>query len=146
MLQEANSAKEMQTHLTEYDRMTEFNKRIAELRAKSEEFTSKIELARTLPAQILAEAKLPLENMTTDGDAVLIGDLPVSNLSEGEKLQLCVDVAVKNQKGLQIVLIDGVEKLSVVNREALFERCKKANVQFIATRTTDDKDLTVIEL
>jgi len=146
LLAEANAAKEMQTHLTEYDRMTEFNKRIAEFRAKSDEFTSKIELARTLPAQILAEAKLPLDNMTTDGDSVLIGNLPVSNLSEGEKLQLCVDVAVKNNKGLQIVLIDGVEKLSVVNREALFERCKKANVQFIATRTTDDKDLTVIEL
>lgn len=146
LLAEANAAKQMQSHLSEYDRMTSFNEKISELRAKSEEFTAKIELARTLPAQILAEAKLPLSNMSTDGDCVLIDSLPVSNLSEGEKLQLCVDVAVKNNKGLQIVLIDGVEKLSIVNREALFDRCKKANVQFIATRTTDDKDLTVIEL
>ena len=84
--------------------------------------------------------------MTVDGSNVLINGLPFNNLSEGEKLNLCVDVAMKNEKGLQIVLIDGVEKLSSNNRAALFNKCKNAGLQFIATRTTDDSELTVVEL
>ena len=84
--------------------------------------------------------------MSIDGTDVLIEGLPVSNLSEGEKLNLCVDIAMQNKKGLQIVLLDGVEKLSTVNRYALFDRCRKAGLQFIATRTTDDNELTVVEL
>ena len=146
LLDEAEAAKNMQAHLPEYDRMVKMNTEIDELKKKSDDFTAKIELARTLPAQILAEAKLPLENMTTDGDSVLINNLPISNLSEGEKLKLCVDVAIQNKKGLQIILIDGVEKLSLINREELFRHCKEAGLQFIASRTTDDKELTVIEL
>lgn len=143
---EADTAGKMKIHLSEYERMTKINDEIDSLRAKSSEFTEKIELARTLPAEILNEAELPLENMTTDGKIVLINGLPISNLSEGEKLNLCVDVAIKNDKGLQIVLIDGVEKLSSKNRAALFAKCKTAGLQFIATRTTDEPELTVIEL
>ena len=86
--------------------------------------------------QIASEANMPLGEMSIDGDQVLIkkpnGDLPISNLSEGEKLDLCVDIALKNKTGLQIVLIDGVEKLSPVNRQHLYDRCKASGLQFIA--------------
>ena len=72
--------------------------------------------------------------------------MPVSNLSEGEKLDLCIDVAIQNPAGLQIILIDGVEKLSTEMRERLYSKCKEKGLQFISTRTTDSKELTVIEL
>ena len=143
---EAETANKMKIHLSEYDRMTKINDEIDTLKDKAQEFTDKIELARSLPATILKEVKLPLENMSVDGSNVLINDLPISNLSEGEKLNLCVDVAIKNKDGLQIVLIDGVEKLSSINRANLFAKCKQSGLQFIATRTTDDEELTVLEL
>lgn len=31
-------------------------------------------------------------------------------------------------------------------REGLYKKCKDKGLQFIATRTTDEEDLTVIEL
>lgn len=148
--EEADTALKMKQVLPQYNKMLAMNTELAELQAVSDEFTRKIELARTLPATILAEANLPLGEMSIDGDTILIkkpnGALPISNLSEGEKLDLCVDIALKNKTGLQIVLIDGVEKLSPVNRQHLFERCKASGLQFIATRTTDDSELTVVEL
>lgn len=148
--EEAQAALKMKQVLPQYNKMLAMNTELAELQEISNEFTRKIELARTLPATILAKANLPLGEMSIDGDQVLIkkpnGDLPISNLSEGEKLDLCVDIALKNKTGLQIVLIDGVEKLSPVNREHLFARCKASGLQFIATRTTDDNQLTVVEL
>jgi exonuclease SbcC len=148
--EEADTALKMKQQLPQYNKMMQMNKELADLQAASDEFTRKIELARTLPATILAEANMPLGEMSIDGDQVLIkkpnGELPISNLSEGEKLDLCVDIALKNKSGLQIVLIDGVEKLSPVNRQHLYDRCKASGLQFIATRTTDDSELTVVEL
>lgn len=148
--EEAKEALKMKQQLPQYNKMLAMNNELAELQATSDEFTRKIELARTLPATILAEANMPLGEMSIDGDQVLIkkpnGDLPISNLSEGEKLDLCVDIALKNKTGLQIVLIDGVEKLSPVNRQHLYDRCKASGLQFIATRTTADNELTVVEL
>lgn len=143
---EIDTANSMKIHLSEHERMLKINEEIDKLKAKASELTAKIELARTLPADILKGSDCPLKNMSIDGTDVLINGLPVSNLSEGEKLNLCVDIAMQNKKGLQIVLLDGVEKLSTVNRYALFDRCRKAGVQFIATRTTDDSELTVVEL
>lgn len=148
--EEAKEALKMKQQLPQYNKMLAMNNELAELQADSDEYTRKIELARTLPATILAEANMPLGEMSIDGDQVLIkkpnGDLPISNLSEGEKLDLCVDIALKNKTGLQIVLIDGVEKLSPVNRQHLYDRCKASGLQFIATRTTADNELTVVEL
>ena len=63
-----------------------------------------------------------------------------------EKLQLCIDVAVQNPVGLQIILIDGTENLTSENREKLYEKCREKGLQMIATRTTEDDELTVYEL
>ena len=67
-------------------------------------------------------------------------------LSEGEKLDLCIDVAIQNPNGLNIILIDGVEKLATDLREKLYQKCKNKGLQFIATRTTDDDTMTVVTL
>ena len=56
------------------------------------------------------------------------------------------DVALSKPNSLQIILIDGAEKLSEKNRLALYEKCKEKGLQFIATRTTDSDDLEVTYL
>ena len=61
-------------------------------------------------------------------------------------MDLCVSVAAQKENQLQLILIDGVEKLSSENRTKLYDKCRSKGIQFIATRTTDDKDLSVIEL
>ena len=119
---------------------------IEELSKKSASYTEKIEKARNLPGEILEKSEIPIEGLSVKDGIPLINGLPVSNLSEGEKLLLCIDVAAQNHGGLQIILIDGVEKLSEENRNKLYARCREKDLQFIATRTDDSSDLTVIEL
>ena len=116
------------------------------LKEESNLLTARIEKARSLPGEILETAKIPIAGLTIKDGVPLINGLPVSNLSDGEKLDLCIDVAIQKPNGLQIILIDGVEKLSTPVREALYKKCKDKGLQFIATRTTDDEDLTVITL
>lgn len=141
--EEVRTAEVMKQHLNEYHRMMSLQEECEELKGRSDEFTRKIELARNLPGEILETATLPVEGLTVEGGIPLIHGLPVSNLSEGEKLNLCVDVALAKPNNLQIILIDGAEKLSDDNRQKLYTKCKDKGLQFIATRTTNDNELEV---
>lgn len=143
---EISEAEEMIKHLNEYNRMVDMQNEIADLQAKSDEYTEKIELARKLPGKILETATLPVEGLTVENGIPLINGLPVSNRSDGELLELCVDIAINNPSGLQIILIDGAEKLDDESRNRLYARCKEKGLQFIATRTTNDNELIVTEL
>jgi DNA repair exonuclease SbcCD ATPase subunit len=146
MQAEVKTAEEMKKHLNEYKRMKSMQDELETLEEHSKALTSKIELARELPGEILKTATIPVKGLTVKDGIPLIHGLPVSNLSEGEQLQLCVDVALSKPNSLQIILIDGAEKLSEKNRLALYEKCKEKGLQFIATRTTDSDDLEVTYL
>ena len=141
--EEVSVAEDMRRHLNEYMRMKDMQNELEELKKSSDEYTRKIELARSLPGVILETAKLPIEGLTVEGGIPLIHGLPVANLSEGEQLSLCVDVAISKPNGLQIILIDGTEKLSSENREKLYSKCRDKGIQFIATRTTDSTEMEV---
>lgn len=141
--QTAETAEAMKAHLNEYKRMLTMQGEVDDFKAISDELTRKIELARKLPGEILRTASIPVDGLTVEGGIPLIHGLPISNLSEGEKLSLCVDVALSKPNALQIILIDGAEKLSDQNREALYARCKAHGLQFIATRTTNNDELEV---
>lgn len=143
---EINEAETMMKHLNEYKRMTTMQGEIDELKEKADDYTAKIELARELPGTILETATLPVEGLTVENGIPLINGLPISNRSDGELLELCVDIAINNPSGLQIILIDGAEKLDDISRNKLYTKCKEKGLQFIATRTTNDDELLVTEL
>ena len=143
---EINTAKDMQRYLNEYHRMTDMQADVENLQKRSDALTEKIELARKLPGQILKEAKIPIKGLSVKDGKPLVNGLPLSNLSDGEKLDLCVDVAISNPKGLQIILIDGAERLDDKSRAALYAKCKAKGLQFIATRTDNSDELKITEM
>lgn len=144
--EEIDGAEKMKAHLNEYRRMMSLAEDVEQLGEASKELTRKIELARTLPGKILETATIPVDGLTVKDGIPLINGMPISNLSDGEKLDLCVDVAISKPAGLQIILIDGIERLSDVNRKRLYDKCKAKGIQFIATRTTDDAEMQVTAL
>jgi hypothetical protein len=143
---QAERIEEMKGHINEYRRMEGLQAEVEALQQESEELTEKITKARTLPGEILQTANIPIKGLSVKDGTPLINGLPISNLSDGEKLDLCIDVAIQKPNGLQIVLIDGVEKMATELRGRLYKKCKDKELQFIATRTTDSDDLTVVEL
>ena len=109
------------------------------------ELTKKIELARDLPGEILKIAKLPIEGLTVKNGLALVNGVPVSGLSEGEKLMLCIDITLAKENNLKLILLDGVEKLSEENREKVYKKCIDSGLQFIATRTDNSNELIIRE-
>lgn len=146
LVAEINEAEAMKKHLNEYQRMVRMQEEIQKMIVQSEELTRKIELARDLPGEILKTATIPIDGLTVVDGIPLIKGLPISNLSDGELLELCVDVSISKPGGLQIILIDGAERLDTVNREKLYAKCKAKGLQLIATRVTDSEELEVVEL
>jgi len=144
--EQAAYVEQMKSHLNEYRRMTALQSELDDLQAESELLTERIEKARMLPGEILQTATIPVEGLTVKNGIPLIHGLPISNLSEGEKLDLCIDVAIQKPNGLKIILIDGVEKLATDLRNELYRKCREKGLQFIATRTTDDDTMIVTEL
>jgi predicted ATP-dependent endonuclease of OLD family len=143
---EVYEAERMKRFLNEHARMLTMQAEESKLTQESQALTDKIELARSLPGTILETAKIPVKGLTVENCIPLINGLPINNLSEGEQLDLCVDVTLANPKGLQIILIDGVEKLSTHNRERLFNKCREKGIQFIATATDDSAVMEVHHL
>ena len=140
---EINEADAMKSHISDYRRIVQLRNETDELKKQSDSLTAKIELARTLPGEILQTATIPVEGLTVKDGIPLINGLPVSNLSEGEQLDLCVDVALSKPNSLQIILIDGAEKLSDENRQRLYKKCAGKGLQFIAARTTNDNEMEI---
>lgn len=143
---ELDEAEQMRSHLSEYRRMRDMQTELDKLTEKSQALTDKIELARELPATILAQATIPVEGLTVEDGVPLIHGLPISNLSDGELLELCVDITVSKPGQLGIILVDGAERLDSVSRERLYAKCKAKGLQLIATRVTDSEEMEVIEL
>lgn len=145
---EITHAEQMKKHINEYKRMCNMQDEVDKLQTESDELTRKIELARTLPGEILAESNIPVEGLTVKNGVPLVNGRPLSNLSDGEKLDLCVDVTISKQNDdvLQIILIDGAERLDDKSRTELYDKCKAKGLQLIATRTTNDDELKVTEL
>ena len=144
--QELDTAERMRKHLNEYQRMRAMQHEVDALTEQSQELTRKIELARELPAKILETATIPVEGLTVENGVPLIHGLPISNLSDGELLELCVDITVSKPGQLQIILIDGAERLDKESRDKLYAKCKAKGLQLIATRVTDSDVLEVTEL
>lgn len=134
-------AEKMIKHLNEFERAENKKVEVDNLVKTSQSLTDKIELARNLPGVILSEAELPIKSLSIENGIPLINGLPISNLSEGEKLRLCVEVTLSKENNLKLILIDGVEKLSKTNREELYKICKENGIQVISTRTADKEEL-----
>lgn len=143
---EADTAEKMKAFLNEHARMTALQGDVEALKKEAEALNAKIEKARTLPQEILEKVELPIAGLEVRNGVPLINGLPVSNLSEGQRLELCVGIATKREGSLNMVLIDGVEKLATDKRDEVYKALKDRGVQFLATRTTDEDSLNITEL
>lgn len=142
---EVNEATKMKEYVSEYREMLNMKKECAELTAISEKYNDLINLARELPAKILETAQIPVKGLTVVNGLPLINGLPISNLSDGQKIELCVDITLQQEKKLELILLNGIEALDESAQNRIFDKCKNAGVQIIGAKTTND-ELQIIEL
>lgn len=147
---EIDNAEKMKSYISEYKSMLNMQEERKQLEQESQVLTEKIQKARSLPGEVLSQAKLPIEGLTVVNGVPMVdlgeGALPINNLSDGQRIELCVDIAIAKTDNLKIILINGAEALDDASRDKLYDKCKKAGLQIIAARTTNDNEFKIIEL
>ena len=86
-LEEAHkTAEEMKSYLRSYDELGAKKKKFEIKEHESKTLTTKIEFMRGLPQVLLSKTSIPIDGLSIDSSGnVLINDLPIKNLSDGEK-------------------------------------------------------------
>lgn len=139
-LQEAaNKVADMQSYLREFDRMADIIKtKIAPRSEQSKELTARIETARNMPMELLKTAAVPIPEITVDGDGCIrIGQTLISDLSEGEQLELAFRVAKAQCGPLKVICLDGINKINDKDRAWIESDMQTDDYQYFVTTTTD---------
>lgn len=139
-------SEEMKKHVSFYNSIMERKREQQEHFEEAKRYGDLINIARSLPIELMKNAKSPIEGLTVLNGDVLKDGKPIGNLSEGEQLLLAFDVAMNQVGELKIVLADGFEKLSKNNRDLFIEKAKLSGLQFFITRVTDNEEMTIVEI
>lgn len=136
---QANEVADMQSYLREYDRMADIIKtKLSPKQELSETLTARIEKAREMPMELLKIAAVPIPGVTVDGQGrIRIGQTLISDLSEGEQLELAFRVAKAQCGPLKIICLDGINKINDSDRKWIEKEMQTDEYQYFITQTED---------
>jgi hypothetical protein len=142
--EEADKVANMQSYLREFDRMADIiTTKLSPRQEQAQTLTARIEKARSLPMELLKIAAVPIPGITVDGEGkIRIGETLLSDLSEGEQLELAFRVAKAQAGELKVICIDGINKINPSDRKWLEEEMKTDDLQYFLLDTIDS-DLRV---
>lgn len=143
----ADEAQEMISYLREWDRISEIrDNQLAPKERYSEDLTAKIEKSRTLPAELLQTANMPIEGISVDSDSrVRINGTLIDGLSDGEKLELAMKVAKAQCGELKVICMDKWESLDELSQDKLIKEMSEDDYQYFVTEVaqTESNDVEV---
>lgn len=143
--EEADRVQKMTSYLRDWDRISEIrDNQLAPKERESELLTSRITKARTLPAELLKTAKMPIEGISVDENSrVRINDTLIDGLSDGEKLELAMKVAKAQCGELKVICMDKWESLDKTAQEQLLKEMESDDYQYFVTEVTSNEDIEV---
>lgn len=106
------------------------------------ELTQKIDLIRKLPAELLSNSEMPIDNLEYKDGKININGRPIINLSGGERIKFVMDIVKKVSGDLKLILINGFESLNENEQFNFIENCKDDGFQYFITKTCDS-ELTI---
>lgn len=136
---EADEVANMQSYLREYDRMTDMVKtKLAPRQELSKTLTSRIEKARELPMELLKIASVPIPAINVDAEGrIRIGETLLSDLSEGEQLEIAFRMAKAQCGDLKVICLDGINKINPADRSWIEAEMQTDDYQYFVISTED---------
>ncbi|NFO40826.1 hypothetical protein FDB42_12110 [Clostridium botulinum] len=140
--EEANKVQEMVSYLREWDRISEIrDNQLSPKERYSEELTTKIDKARTLPRELLKTAKMPIDGISVDTEGrVRINETLIDGLSDGEKLELAMRVAKAQCGPLKVICMDKWESLDSFSQEQLIKEMTDDDYQYFVTEVAQTEN------
>lgn len=92
----------------------------------------------TIPQQLLAQAELPIEDLTVTQEQILVRGVPLHQLGTAEQIRVGVVVAKAINPRAGFITVDRAESLGREGRRALAETAKEMGLQIIMTCVDPD--------
>lgn len=121
------SAESTNTAIRQRAAREESRKALAAARAESEELTAKLATLEADKKRALAEANMPVPNLSIDGDpaTLTLAGIPFSQASTGVKIRTGTAIAMALNPDLRLIVIRDASLLDAGNREVIDELAKE---------------------
>lgn len=140
--EEADQVAEMKEYLSEWNRMVQIREgQLAQKKEYSAHLTALIEIARDKPSELIQKHEMPLEGISVDEEGLIrIEKTLLDGLSSGEKLEVAFQIALQRMGMLEIMCLDGFEKLNKSEQEKILKMCRENEIQAFVTITKDTEN------
>ncbi len=140
------TAKETLAKLESQRELVFTHKRVEEIRS---EFSTAVKeadkldaivnkLAKEVPQELIAKAKLPVEGLTITENDVLINGMSLDNLSASEQLKFALNIVRKLNETFKVINIDGIERLDSETFESFLKEIENDEFQYFITKVADE--------
>lgn len=93
-------------------------------------------LANDVPKAALKEIDMPIDDLTFEGDNVLVGGVDLAKLATSEKMGLAMSMAESLCGDLKLICVDGAEALDTGSFQAFLDKKKTGKYQYFMTVVT----------
>ena len=143
------NVEKMKGYLNSYDELQLLFADLKKQEKKVESINKKLQTIRLKPLELLKQSNLPIENLSIgDNGNILVNDLPISNLSTSEIVELLCDIEIAKTSELQFVCLDKWESLGIDDTtisDLIKKKFEKAGIQLFYTKVTSG-ELTISEI
>jgi len=131
----------MKGYIHLHDNLRRLEKELEDKNTRAALLDRNVNLARRLPAKLLAETELPVAGLGINENMQLtIDGLPIRNLSTGRQIKLALDIARATAGPLKLICIDRFESLDPINQELFFQEVEGDGYQYFISTTQLDRD------
>ena len=143
------NVEKMKGYLNSYDELQLLFADLEKQKEKVESINKKLQTIRLKPLELLKQSNLPIKNLSIgENGNILVNDLPISNLSTSEIVELLCDIEIAKTSELQFVCLDKWESLGIDDTtisDLIKKKFEKAGIQLFYTKVTSG-ELTISEI
>lgn len=132
------------------DTLAEAERSVSAAEAEARRLGHLVDLARAKPTELMAEAGSPVEGLQITPEAITVKGVALANLASSEQLMLGLEIARAMasqgplaEKGLKLILVDGLERLDPTNLALLDEQMQGDDFLYVVNEVTGDKELVI---
>jgi len=129
-----------QVHQRDLDRLEAMRGELREARSRAESLDKAVKtLQKDAPAELMAEANMPVEGLAFEEGSFTLNGVPIQNLSTSEKARLAVAVTrnLNADYAVKAICLDGFESLDSETQKAFITEAGKDDFQYFITKVAD---------
>jgi DNA repair exonuclease SbcCD ATPase subunit len=142
-----NCIEETNARATEWEELSRGVEQKKSLKSQYKDMTADIDKSRNDLSKTIAEhsKRLPVDGLRVDDNVVMVGTIPFSQMSSGEKLAISTKLGMAGNPELKVLLVKSGERLDEDNFKVLKELANKGGYQVWFEQVVESNDCLIVK-